>query len=625
MVVEQSDSHFERLRGQAEAVLTGRVPNLDGFGLDDLQKLIHELQVHQLELQLQNEALRESQEALALARDEYAELYDRAPVGYLMLDGEGRIVRANATSSELLAAEAHALVDKPLHRFVAPEDQDAYHFFLLGLESGQGRGAAELTLVHGDGSRFRAHLEAVIWGEGARGGQQWLATVRDVTAEYEAQQALRRSEALEAARQTEARQVARLMMLADLSEVLAGTLDPGEVAGLALGRIAKLVRATEAFLVSYTRELGGGEKWVLTLDDGWVDLEASDGHARWRQPLETLRRQRMDTSQAPHPVSRFVTAWGSEALVVPLGEGETSLADLVLEGRAFGDDDVALVRAAAGRASQALGNARLYEEVCVLLRQREEFQAQIVQSEKLAALGRLTASLAHEINNPVQAVLGCLGLAEAEFDHEGSAETVERYLTVAMREVRRIADLVGRMREFYRPSSEERAVICIDDVLEAVVDLTRHDLKGRRVVLDWVREAELPCVPACADQLKQVFLNLILNAADAMPEGGALTLHSALGELRQNGRAPVPAVRIDVQDAGLGMTPEVRQRLFEPFFSTKRGGTGLGLYICHRIVEAHGGQIDVDSREGEGTRITVWLPIEPPEDEQYVAPGRSMI
>jgi PAS domain S-box-containing protein len=615
MTSNQSDLLFQRLRRQAETILEGKRPDLEGFGLDDLQELIHELQVHQLELQLQNEALRETQEALQVARDEYAGLYDGAPVGYLTVDGQGTVARANATSGELLAVESSTLVGKPLHRFVAREDQDAYHFFLVRLTTGQGRETAELTLVRGDGSRFRARVEGVIRGVSSMGSQHWLATVSDITAEHEVRQALRRSEALEAARRSEARQVARLMMLADLSEVLAATLDPDEVARLALERIARLVRAPEAFLVSYTRELGG-DRWVLTLDEGWTDPGASEAHGRWQQPLETLRWQRKAAGPAPRPVQRFTTGWGREALAVLLEEDSAALADLVLAGRAFGDDDVALVRAAASRASQALCNSRLYQEVCDLLHQREEFQAQLVQSEKLAALGRLTASLAHEINNPIQAVLGCLGLAQADLGGKARREAVEQYLSVAVQEVRRISGLVGRMREFYRPSNEERTVARIDQILEAVVDLIRPDLKGRRVTLEWAREAELPPALVHADQLKQVFLNLILNGAEAMPDGGTLTLRTELGELRRSQSSPEPAVRIDVQDAGQGMTTEVRQRLFEPFFSTKRGGSGLGLYISHRIVQTHGGRIDVDSREGEGTRVTVWLPLEPPEDAE---------
>jgi signal transduction histidine kinase len=119
-------------------------------------------------------------------------------------------------------------------------------------------------------------------------------------------------------------------------------------------------------------------------------------------------------------------------------------------------------------------------------------------------------------------------------------------------------------------------------------------------------------LPLLADQMQQVFLNLILNAAEAMPGGGTVILRTSRGRMPPPGVGePRPAVRIDVQDMGHGMPPEVEQRLFEPFFTTKPGGSGLGLYTCHRIVQEHRGEIEVQSHEGEGTIVSVWLPIDP--------------
>ncbi|HSJ55693.1 MAG TPA: ATP-binding protein, partial [Anaerolineae bacterium] len=264
--------------------------------------------------------------------------------------------------------------------------------------------------------------------------------------------------------------------------------------------------------------------------------------------------------------------------------------------------------AAAGRTAQAIRNAHLYEEVRRLLHEREETQAQLVHSEKMAALGRLTASVSHEINNPVQAVLGCLGLAVEELDEGADEETVDRYLAIAMQELRRIAAIVRRMREFYRPAEHEWDVVDVNDTLEAVVELTRNDLMGRDVQLE-LDLGQVPAVPIRPDQIRQVFLNLILNASDAMPAGGTLTLRTRLDETRLSRRVVDPAVRVEFEDTGTGIAPDVRARLFEPFFTTKREGSGLGLYISHGIVEAHEGEIEVESREGEGTIVRIWLPL----------------
>jgi len=259
--------------------------------------------------------------------------------------------------------------------------------------------------------------------------------------------------------------------------------------------------------------------------------------------------------------------------------------------------------------SQALRNARLYAEVRALLRQRQESQAQLVHSEKLSALGRLTASLSHEINNPLQALLGSLCMAQEELAEKGEQELVSRYLSVATHALNHVRALMDRMRSVYRRDDGALVVGDVQAILETVVELTHGELQNRRVTIARIHDPDLPAVRLNAGQMYQVFLNLILNAADAMPHGGNLTLRTGCGELARVRHEPQPAVRIDVQDTGMGIAPAVQQRLFEPFFTTKSNGSGLGLYISQQIVQAHDGKIEVHSREGEGTTMTVWLPI----------------
>jgi signal transduction histidine kinase/PAS domain-containing protein len=612
MSCDEPQSASGDLRRQAESILQRGKPDLQASSTQELQDLVHDLQVHQIELELQNDTLRETRQALELARDEYAELYDHSPVGYLSVDGDGTITRANAVAGALLACEPAGLVGKPFYRFVAREAQDAFHFFLMDLMSGAGQETVELSMIGVHGARFQARLTAIRWnrvpGPGGAKKRGWRVAVGDITAECEARDALRQSEAREALRQSETRQLDRLTKLTDLGKALSATLELEEVAALVLGHIAALVGAPEAMLVSYSSGLGGQANYVLTLDEGWIDPAASDRYGRWQQLLEDRHRQRRHLRKMPRPLDRSDTPWGDTILVVPLDDDQP-VADLVLAGRAFGDDDAALALAAAGRAGQALRNARLFGEVRNLLRQREEVQARLIQSEKMAALGRLTISLSHEINNPAQSILGCLELAREDLAQGVDPESLNRYLSIALQEVRRIAALIERLRDFYRPAPEVCEAVDMDDVLGSVLDLMHSDLQRRNVTVALVHEGHVPHVPVRIDQLQQVFLNLILNAADAMPGGGTLTLRTGCGELRHNWHQYEPGVHVDVQDTGTGMAPMVRRRLFEPFFSTKRGCSGLGLYIAHGIIQAHGGEIEVHSREGEGTRVTVWLPL----------------
>jgi PAS domain S-box-containing protein len=222
----------------------------------------------------------------------------------------------------------------------------------------------------------------------------------------------------------------------------------------------------------------------------------------------------------------------------------------------------------------------------------------LLRAERLAIAGRLGASLAHEINNPLQSVIGCLGLAEELLD---DGEEVRRYLEIAMEELERAADIVTQLRDLSRESKAKMESADPNALVEKVLLLTRKRCESRRVEVVWSPATDLPAVPLAPDRVQQVFLNLVLNAIEAMPEGGQLRVSTA-----PTGQPE--GVRITFADTGVGIEPERLPRIFEPFHSSQPEGLGLGLYITRNIVEEHGGHIRVDSQLGEGTTFTVCLP-----------------
>ncbi len=226
-------------------------------------------------------------------------------------------------------------------------------------------------------------------------------------------------------------------------------------------------------------------------------------------------------------------------------------------------------------------------------------EAAMLQAARLTAVGQLAASVAHEINNPLYAARNCLYLLEDDLPPELRDSP---YMTMARDQLTRIAGIIERMRDFYRPPRGEMAPYDINHLLEETLALAGLNLRHGAIKMIFAPASELPAVICNGDQLRQVFLNLVLNATEAMPEGGTLTVRT---EAR-----PSFAI-IEVQDTGIGIPEEIRPRLFEPFFTNKASGTGLGLSVSAHILTQHGGQIEVDSVEGEGSTFRVILPYQP--------------
>jgi PAS domain S-box-containing protein len=244
--------------------------------------------------------------------------------------------------------------------------------------------------------------------------------------------------------------------------------------------------------------------------------------------------------------------------------------------------------------------------------ERRRLEQVLFDSEKLAATGRLAASIAHEINNPLEAVQNALYLLQKEFGEDSSKHP---YLDIAARETQRMSRILRQMLGFYR-QQEAMADTDLNALVEEAGGLVAKRLRERGVQVATELDPSLPRIKASADQLKQVFLNLLLNAADSMPKGGTITVMTLVGAGAETEVLGRDAVQIQVRDTGAGIPDDLLARIFEPFFSTKPGkGTGLGLWVSQGIVQSHGGTMRVRSRLGRGTTFLITLPVQgPPSD-----------
>ena len=240
--------------------------------------------------------------------------------------------------------------------------------------------------------------------------------------------------------------------------------------------------------------------------------------------------------------------------------------------------------------------------------ERRRLQQVLFETEKLAATGRLAASIAHEINNPLEAVQNALYLLGTSVAKDGQER---EYLGIAQRETQRMSRILRQMLGFYKPMTA-MGTLDVNVLVDEAEALVAKRIRQSKVTLVRELDPNLPKIRASADQLKQVLLNLYLNALEAMPNGGTLTVVTRGGNDLD---LPFDSVRIEVRDTGTGMDEQTQARIFEAFFSTKeQRGTGLGLWVSHGIVQGHGGTMKVRSKPGQGATFVIALPVAgPPE------------
>jgi PAS domain S-box-containing protein len=293
----------------------------------------------------------------------------------------------------------------------------------------------------------------------------------------------------------------------------------------------------------------------------------------------------------------------SQLLVVPLRQEGKTIGALAItrsgQGAAYTPQDQDLLESLADRAVLSITKARLYQDLELAMEREQQTRQQLILAEKNSALARMVASIAHEINNPIQTISNCMFLLRGVIDADSEAGEI---LNMASSEANRIGDLVARLRELYKPSKESTPkAFNILDVLYNVHSLLVPHLQHHNVKWEIICDTDLALVNGIPDQIKQVFLNICLNAIDAMEQiEGRLTVKVSTPATSQ--------VCISFTDNGRGISPQDMPHIFEPFYTTKEKGSGLGLSICYEIVKNFDGSISVESQPGQGTTFRIELP-----------------
>ena len=267
----------------------------------------------------------------------------------------------------------------------------------------------------------------------------------------------------------------------------------------------------------------------------------------------------------------------------------------------FTNDELQLMIAVAGQLAVALQKANLYRDLHISLQEEQAVRSQLIQNERLALVGRLLASVSHELNNPLQAIQNALFLLKDETQLSTQAS---QDLNIILSETERMAALIERLRSTYQPvRRQDFQPVDLNNLIEDVHALIATHMRHKEIALEFVPDIDLPIIMGLSGQIRQVVLNLFLNAIEVMKPGGCVTVQTH--NLPQQNE-----VFLTVGDTGPGIDPEILPRIFEPFITSKYTGTGLGLTITHDIIQQHRGRITAENNPQGGAIFKIWLPVD---------------
>jgi two-component system NtrC family sensor kinase len=551
-------------------------------------------------------------------------LLESAPDAIIIVRANGQIAIANGQAERLFGYPRSELIGQPIE-ILLPEHlhhRHAHHRTAYASEPHTRPMGIGLDLVarRRDGSEFPVEISLSPLHTGD--GLLITSVIRDITERKEA--------AAELERQVQ-RRTAHLNVLLQFSQELIAARGLDVVLQRALSQAMALVPEADHALICLSDDAGGRllvrasagfsplPAFDRPIDLGIVGLAFTAGQARQVHSADAWRTAASEHGSAERLLDILhLDAPPSGAFAMPLLANQQAIGVLLLlrmaDDMPFNPDARATLEALAHLTTAAILEDRRMREAATLslqLAQLEEQQrtitdrlntveAGMLQAARMAAVGQLAAAIAHEINNPLYAARNCLHLLSEDFP---ALVSESPYMQIATDQLTRIAGIIERMRDFYRPARGELVPADLNQLLEDTLAIAALNMRHVAIQAIFAPTPHLPPVLGNADQLRQVFLNLTLNAIEAMPQGGTLTVRTLAG--------PTVAV-VEVEDTGIGIPDDMRARLFEPFFTNKPNGTGLGLSISAHIVTQHGGQIEVESSASQGSIFRVVLPYRHP-------------
>ncbi len=557
-----AEERLAQLRRQAEQsakTRTARPPGAD-------EGLIHDLQVHQIQLEMQNEQLHKAQEQLNESLEKYADLYDFAPVGYITSDRSGHILETNLTFSGQLDRERTRLIDTPLWLHTATEDRGRLQLHLDQVFTTNDRQSCELRLEKRDGRKFYAQLDSISV-ESSESTRLCRTSVTDISSRKSVELELVKIHG-ELERRVQER-TAELIVNERKFRILSQEFQV-------------LLNSITDTLILFSPKMA--VLWTNSENSGQLNDTESDTARQYCYALmhesETL---------APDFLIQRCFATGDKEVAIVTYQG------VMLNLRAFPVKED-------GKVNSAL---LLVSDIT----EKMAMQAEAMQAGHMASLGELASGVAHEINNPITGIINYGQILVNECRPESMEWDIGERI---VKEGERIGRIVKTLLSYARDGREEKLPTPVSAILEESIILTQAQIRKEGIDLKIALPDDLPEIHANLQQIQQCFINIINNARYALNEKypGRHTdkcLEISGEKITVDDQ---PCVRIVFYDHGAGIAAKEIPMITKQFFSTKPfgKGTGLGLNITEKIIEAHGGRLSFESSKGEFTRVIILFP-----------------
>ncbi len=528
------------------------------------------------------------------AEERYRLLFEQVQQGVFVATPEGKLLDCNDAFVQMLGYESReelmALnINKEL--YVSAEQREAFrkeidaHNFVRNFE---------VTLRRKDGAQLTASESSFATRDGSGHVERYQGFVLDMTEKKRVEDEMRRRNR-------------ELNALNAMAVIATQSFDLDEILNLTLRQVISLFGAETGSIylsdsdeTTFRRRAGWGQRSEQRAHFNVVEFTSGFGDLVMRSRTEVITAEFLP--HLPALVADFVKADGPGSWIwVLLWSKDSPIGIMGIsspEARVYSSNDENMMVAVGRQLATTIEKVRLYEETCRAYEDLRKTQEQLLQSEKMSAVGQLIAGVAHELNNPLTAILGYAQLLESE----GLSDRASDFVRKLFKQAQRTHRVVQNLLSFARQRTPQKQEVDIRKVVDETLALRDYDLKVNNIVLERETMVDASSVTADPHQLEQVFLNIINNAVDAILEGGKG------GKLKVRIQSADGQVRVEFLDSGVGIKDP--NRIFDPFYTTKSvgKGTGLGLSICYGIIKEHGGDITAHNRPEGGAVVEVRLP-----------------